>query len=74
MDSLLIPIKTVPKHYAYAVAILSIIVLVTSWISVALRLYVRKVLVNNVGIDDWTVVVSAVRLNFRLAMMLTNVR
>lgn len=60
MDSILVPIKLVPGHYAHAVAIIAIIVLVTSWISVALRLYVRKVLVNNVGIDDWTVIVSAV--------------
>lgn len=41
--------------------ICAVILLATTTVAMALRLYVRRVILNTIGVDDWLLIIAYVR-------------
>jgi hypothetical protein len=57
-----VPIDPVPLSHTITIATVSILFLVVTWITVALRFYTRIVIVRILGWDDWIMLFTLVRI------------
>jgi hypothetical protein len=56
----IIPIVLIPWHQTQAIVIVILFLLVLSWVTALLRLWIRRVLLRTIAIDDRLLIASLV--------------